>query len=140
MLFRSAFPVLPGAIYGYLFLLIGIIPFLFLRHAGGRVERSWLAGLTTVFLFLSLMLIYLLNPPPDRQSQQLNRVFFTASYVPVAMFVGYGLAMLAAAAVAQYERFRRWLLGGCAVAAAVAWVALDDLRVEYPLEIGRAHV
>ncbi len=128
-------PVMLGMIYGYLFLLIGIIPFLFLRHAGGRPERSWLAGLTTVFLFLSLMLIYLLNPPPDRQSQQLNRVFFTASYVPVAMCVGYGLAMIAAAVVTQYARFRRPLLAGCAVAAAVAWVALDDLRVEYPLAI-----
>ncbi|MFM8468556.1 MAG: protein O-mannosyl-transferase family [Limisphaerales bacterium] len=128
-------PVVLGMIYGYLFLLIGIIPFLFLRHAGGRAERSWLAGLTTIFLFLSLMLIYLLNPPPDRQSQQLNRVFFTASYVPVAMCVGYGLALIAAAAVAQYARFRRVLLAGCAIAAAVAWVALDDLRVEYPLAI-----
>lgn len=128
-------PVVLGMIYGYLFLLIGIIPFLFLRHAGGRAERSWLAGLTTIFLFLSLMLIYLLNPPPDRQSQQLNRVFFTASYVPVAMCVGYGLALIAAAAVTQYARFRRVLLAGCGVAAAVAWVALDDLRVEYPLTI-----
>jgi tetratricopeptide (TPR) repeat protein len=128
-------PVVLGMIYGYLFLLIGIIPFLFLRHAGGRAERSWLAGLTTIFLFLSLMLIFLLNPPPDRQSQQLNSVFFTASYVPVAMCVGYGLALIAAAAVAQYERFRRVLLAGCGVAAAVAWVALDELRVEYPLAI-----
>ncbi len=133
-------PVIPGMIYGYLFLLIGIIPFIFLRHAGGRPERAWLAGLTTVFLFLSLMLIYLLNPPPDRQSQQLNRVFFTASYVPVAMCVGYGLAMIAAAVVTQYARFRRVLLAGCAVAAAVAWYALDDLRVEYPLTIMTAQL
>jgi len=128
-------PVIPGMIYGYLFLLIGIIPFIFLRHAGGRPERSWLAGLTTVFLFLSLMLIYLLNPPPDRQSQQLNRVFFTASYVPVAMLVGYGLAMIAAAVVTQYAFFRRWLLAGCAVAAGVAWYAMDTLQVDYPLAI-----
>ncbi|NDD38007.1 MAG: hypothetical protein EB082_06310 [Verrucomicrobia bacterium] len=128
-------PVVPGMIYGYLFLLIGIIPFIFLRHAGGRAERAWLAGLTTVFLFLSLMLIYLLNPPPDRQAQQLNRVFFTASYVPVAMLVGYGLAMIAAAVVTQYALFRRALLAGCAVASGVAWYALDDLRVEYPLAI-----
>ncbi|PAW83877.1 MAG: hypothetical protein B9S33_12880 [Pedosphaera sp. Tous-C6FEB] len=128
-------PVLPGMIYGYLFLLIGIIPFLFFRHSGGRAERSWLAGLTTVFLFLSLMLIYLLNPPPDRQSQQLNRVFFTASYVPVSMGVGYGLAMIAAVVMTQYAVFRRVLLAGCAVASGVAWYALDSLQVEFPLAV-----
>ncbi|NBV25316.1 MAG: DUF2723 domain-containing protein, partial [Proteobacteria bacterium] len=128
-------PVMAGMIYGYLFLLIGIIPFIFLRHAGGRAERAWLAGLTTLFLFLSLMLIYLFNPPPDRQSQQLLKVFFTASYVPVTMCLGYGLALMAAAVVTQYAFFRRVMLAGCAVAAGVAWYALDDLRVEYPLAI-----
>lgn len=126
-------PVVPGMIYGYLFLLIGIIPFLFLRHAGGRPERAWLAGLTTIFLFLSLMLIYLLNPPPDRQSQQLNKVFFTASYVPVSMLVGYGLAMIAAAAAANYARFRLILLAGSTVAGGVAWFAVSNNNLEYPL-------
>ena len=37
----------------------------------------------------------LLNPPPDRQSQDLNRVFFTSSHVVVALFAGYGVALLA---------------------------------------------
>lgn len=127
--------VVPGMIYGYVFLLIGVIPFLFFRHAGGRPERAWLAGLTTVFLFLSLMLIYLLNPPPDRQSQQLNKVFFTASYVPITMLVGYGLAMLAAAAAANYELFRRVLLTSSALAGAVAWYAHSINEVQFPLAI-----
>ncbi len=133
MKFELYRPAVPGMIYGYVFLLIGIIPFLFLRHAGGRPERAWLAGLTTVFLFLSLMLIYLLNPPPDRQSQQLNKVFFTASYVPIAMLVGYGLAMIAAAAVANYAFFRRWLLIGSSLAGAVAWYAHSINELQYPL-------
>lgn len=128
-------PVVPGMIYGYVFLLIGIIPFLFFRHAGGRPERAWLAGLTTVFLFLSLMLIYLLNPPPDRQNQQLNKVFFTASYVPITMLVGYGLAMLAAAAAANYALFRWVLLTGSALAGAVAWYAHSINDLQYPLAI-----
>lgn len=135
MNFAEYRPVVPGMICGYVFLLIGIIPFLFFRHAGGRPERAWLAGLTTVFLFLSLMLIYLLNPPPDRQSQGLNKVFFTASYVPISMLVGYGLAMIAAAAVANYAVFRRWLLIGSSLAGAVAWYAHDINKVEYPLAI-----
>lgn len=126
-------PVVPGMICGYLFLLIGIIPFLFLRHAGGRPERAWLAGLTAIFLFLSLMLIYLLNPPPDRQSQQLNKVFFTASYVPVSMLVGYGLAMTAAAAAANYARFRLILLAGSTVGGGVAWYAYSNNDLQYPL-------
>ncbi|MEN9572784.1 MAG: hypothetical protein RL514_639 [Verrucomicrobiota bacterium] len=133
MNFADYRPVVPGMIYGYVFLLIGIIPFLFMRHAGGRPERAWLAGLTTVFLFLSLMLIYLLNPPPDRQSQQLNKVFFTASYVPISMLVGYGLAMIAAAAVANYAFFRRWLLVGSSLAGAVAWYAHSVNELQYPL-------
>ena len=128
-------PVVPGMIYGYVFLLIGIIPFLFFRHAGGRPERAWLAGLTTVFLFLSLMLIYLLNPPPDRQSQQLNKVFFTASYVPITMLVGYGLAMLGAAAAANYAMFRRVLLTVSSLAGAVAWYAHSINDVQFPLAI-----
>lgn len=135
MNFTDYKPVVPGMICGYVFLLIGIIPFLFFRHAGGRPERAWLAGLTTVFLFLSLMLIYLLNPPPDRQSQQLNKVFFTASYVPISMLVGYGLAMIAAAAVANYAVFRRWLLIGSAIAGAVAWYAHSNNEAQYPLVI-----
>lgn len=133
MNFTDYRPVVPGMICGYVFLLIGIIPFLFFRHAGGRPERAWLAGLTTVFLFLSLMLIYLLNPPPDRQSQGLNKVFFTASYVPISMLVGYGLAMIAAAAVANYAVFRRWLLIGSSIAGAVAWYAHSINEVQYPL-------
>lgn len=135
MNFTEYKPVVPGMICGYVFLLIGVIPFLFFRHAGGRPERAWLAGLTTVFLFLSLMLIYLLNPPPDRQSQQLNKVFFTASYVPISMLVGYGLAMIAAAAAANYALFRRWLLIGSAIAGAVAWYAHSINEAQYPLVI-----
>lgn len=135
MNFAEYRPVVPGMICGYVFLLIGIIPFLFFRHSGGRPERAWLAGLTTVFLFLSLMLIYLLNPPPDRQSQQLNKVFFTASYVPISMLVGYGLAMIAAAAAANYALFRRWLLIGSSLAGAVAWYAHSVNEVQYPLAI-----
>src|SRR5207247_10876570 len=59
------------------------------------------------------LLLILFNPPPDRQAQQLIRVFFTASHTMIAMLVGYGLTLIAAYMATHYERFRWWgLLGG----------------------------
>src|SRR6185503_13351080 len=60
------------------------------------------------------------NPMPDRQSRDLNRVFFTASHVMVAMGIGYGMTIIGAYLVAQFERFREYCLYGALGAAAVA--------------------
>jgi hypothetical protein len=59
-------------------------------------ERAWVVGITAIYLCLGVLLLILLNPPPDRQARELIRVFFTASHVMVAMGVGYGLTLIVA--------------------------------------------
>ena len=94
-----------------------------------KPERAWLLGLVAMCLFLSVLLIVLLNPSSDRQSRDMNRVFFTASHVMVALSVGYGLAILGGLMQTWYQQIRRPALGGTAVAAAIAafsvWVVFQ---------------
>ncbi|HXG46925.1 MAG TPA: tetratricopeptide repeat protein, partial [Methylomirabilota bacterium] len=105
--------------FNLVYVVIGLVPFLFFRRMQKR-ERAWLIGLTAIFLCLSLFLLNLLNPAPDRQSRDLNRVFFTASHVMIAMGIGYGLTFLGATLAIQYERFRRPVLLALSVAAGIA--------------------
>ena len=105
--------------FNLVYVLIGLIPFLFFRRLQKR-ERTWLIGLTAIYICLSLFLLNLLNPAPDRQSRDLNRVFFTASHVVIAMGIGYGLTLLGATLVTQYERWRRTTLISAAMAAGIA--------------------
>ena len=103
----------------FVYVLIGLIPLFFIRKMQTR-ERAWIIGLTAIYFVLSLFLLNLLNPAPDRQSRDLNRVFFTASHVLVAMGVGYGLAIIGAYLAAQFERFRYYCLFGALGASVVA--------------------
>ncbi len=59
-------------------------------------ERAWVIGITAIYVSLAGLLMMMLNTNPDRQSQELNRVFFAASHVLIAMGVGYGLTLIAA--------------------------------------------
>jgi len=45
-------------------------------------------GLGVMYLGLAVLLIILLNPSPRPESREMNRVFFTASHVMIAMFIG----------------------------------------------------
>ena len=123
--------LLAGLGCGYLFLLVGLTPFLFFRENRAHPVRAWLCGTGAIYLFLSLLLLFLLNPQPDRQSQQLNRVFFTASYVPISMFIGYGLALIVGGLATAYDRFIIYvrMFGGFAVL--VAAFALFTLEENY---------
>jgi thioredoxin-like negative regulator of GroEL len=105
--------------FNVVYILIGLVPFLFFPKLQKR-ERAWMFGLTATYLTLSLFLLALLNPAPDRQSRDLNRVFFTASHFMVAMGVGYGLTLIGAYLSTQYERWRRYCLLGSLGAAAIA--------------------
>jgi len=109
--------------YNAVYLLIALVPWLFYFRMQKR-ERAWVLGLTANFLFLSVLLLMLLNPNTDRQSRDLVRVFFGASHVIVSMGVGYGLTIIAAAMCAQYERYRFWGLMGSAVATSIALFAV----------------
>jgi tetratricopeptide (TPR) repeat protein len=109
--------------FSWVFLLIALVPFLFLRRMQHR-ERAWLIGVTAIYLCLGVLLMILLNPPPDRAARELLRVFFTASHVCVALLVGYGLTLITAYMATQYTRFRLWGLLGGAVAFALAFFSL----------------
>lgn len=114
--------------------LVAIGLFLFYRQMQKR-ERGWIIGLVGIFICLGPMLVFLLNPPPDRQARELIRVFFTASHVVVSIGVGYGLALLAAYLATHYQSFRRVALMGGIVAVDLA---LYSLAIETYAQLGDA--
>jgi len=105
------------------YMLLAMVPFLFFVRMQKR-ERSWIIGNTAIYACLAFLLLILLNPLVDRQSRDLTRVFFTASHVTIAMFLGYGLTLIGAFLLTHYERFRPYALYGAAVAAAVGLYSL----------------
>lgn len=115
-----------GAIeeFNLVYLAIGLIPFVFIIQMQHR-ERAWILGLSAIYLCLAIILLILLNPQPDKQSLNLNKVFFTASHVIIAMGIGYGLALGSAWLMLNYEEYRRWaLFAGGAAAFMAVWVLL----------------
>ncbi len=104
---------LEGAVeeFNVVYLLVGLIPFLFFQRLQKR-ERAWLIGLTAIYLCLAVLLLILLNPSTDRQSREQARVFFTASYVIIAIGIGYGLTLMGGLLATQYEQVFDWPLIG----------------------------
>jgi tetratricopeptide (TPR) repeat protein len=112
--------------FNWVYAFVALAPFLFFRKLHRR-ERAWLIGIAAIYLCLGVLLLILLNPPPDRNAQQLVRVFFTASHTCIALLVGYGLALTAAFMATHYQRFRPWgLLGGLA-ALALALISFTEM-------------
>ena len=98
--------------FNWVYMFLALVPFFFFFKMHRR-ERAWMIGITAIYLCLGVLLLILLNPPPDRQAQQLVRVFFTASHTLIAMLVGYGLTLVAAYMATHYQRFRSWgVIGG----------------------------
>jgi len=114
--------------FSWVFMFIAIVPFLFLRRMQQR-ERAWIIGVTAIYLCLGVLLMILLNPPPDRAARELIRVFFTASHVCVALLVGYGLTLIAAYMATHFAAFRTRGLWGGAIAFALAVMSLS-FRIE----------
>jgi tetratricopeptide (TPR) repeat protein len=106
--------------FSLVYVFIGLLPFAYLLKMHKR-ERSWIIGLTAIYFCLSVLLVVLINVSADRQSTDLNKVFFTASHGLFAMMIGYGLALLAAYTATNYQKVRTWgfVLGIFAVALAV---------------------
>jgi tetratricopeptide (TPR) repeat protein len=102
--------------FNWVYMFLALVPFVFFRKMHRR-ERAWLVGITAIYLCLGVLLLILLNPPPDRQAQNLVRVFFTASHTVIAMLVGYGLTLIAAYMATHFAVFRRWgyWAGACAL-------------------------
>lgn len=105
------------------FLAFALVPFFFLPLMKRR-ERAWIVGNTAIGLCLSVLLLMLLNPQIDRQSRDLTRVFFTASHVIIAMFVGLAVTLTGASLLTRYAQVRPYALNGGAVLAALALYSL----------------
>ncbi|MBM3846210.1 MAG: DUF2723 domain-containing protein [Verrucomicrobia bacterium] len=111
-------------------LYIGLLPlfglllnpaFVFWKEMQKR-EKAWIIMLTAVYAMLGPFLLILLNPAPDRQSQDLNKVFFTASHVLVAMGVGYGVLLVLSVMSIAYESIRKPFIIGMGLVTVAAMV------------------
>jgi tetratricopeptide (TPR) repeat protein len=111
--------------FSWVYMFVGILPFLFIMKMHKR-ERTWIIGVTSVYFCISVLLGILLNVSPDRQSSDLNKVFYTASHGLFALMIGYGLTLLAAYVATHYKNFRRWGLMGGGVALVLAVYCLLD--------------
>ena len=111
--------------FSWVFMFIGTLPFLFLGRMHKR-ERSWILGLTSIYLCLSVLLVILLDVTLDRSSADLNEVFFTASHMLFAIIIGMGLTILAAYMATHYANFRKWGLLGGSAAIILALYCLND--------------
>ncbi len=109
--------------FNWVYALLALVPFLYFSRMQKR-ERAWVIGCTAIYLCMGVLLLILLNPPPDRQARELIRVFFTASHLFVAMGVGYGLTLIAATLAMHYETARRAAIAGGLVALDLAIFAL----------------
>lgn len=92
-------------------LLIGLVPFAFLTQMKRR-ERAWIIGLSGIYFCLAFLLLVLLNPNVDRQSRELVKVFFTSSHVIIAIAFGYGLSLIGALILTQFDKVRLGLFAG----------------------------
>jgi hypothetical protein len=74
-------------------LLLAMVPVFFLRRMQWR-ERAWTLGLLALFVCLSFLMVALLNPSDWRGSREIQSLFFSASYIVLALCLGCGLTLL----------------------------------------------
>ncbi|MCC6231689.1 MAG: DUF2723 domain-containing protein, partial [Verrucomicrobiales bacterium] len=121
--------------FNLIYLLIALVPFLYWARLR-KTEKAWMVGMTAIYVCLAFLLLWLLNPNPDRQSRELTKVFFTASHVIIAMGFGYGVALLSGSLVREYQAVRRWLMiaaaGGGGIALFVVAVTFGVVELFPP--------
>ncbi|HTY85996.1 MAG TPA: DUF2723 domain-containing protein [Candidatus Acidoferrum sp.] len=111
--------------FNWVLVFVALVPFLFFFKVQKR-ERAWLIGLVSIYLCIGALLMVLMNVTPDRQTADLNKVFFISSHAIVAILIGYGMALIAAFMATHYTVFRPWGLLGGAVAALLGIYCLWD--------------
>jgi len=87
--------VVAGKEFGWLYLPLCLVPFCFL-HRMAALARRWVLGLLPVYVCLAFLMLAVLNPGVERQSQEINKVYFSASYIVLALWMGCGLIILGA--------------------------------------------
>jgi tetratricopeptide (TPR) repeat protein len=111
--------------FNWVLVFIALVPLLFFFKMQKR-ERSWITGLVAIYLSIGVLLMVLMNTSPDRQSAELNKVFFITSHGIIVIMAGYGMALIASFMATHYGGFRRWGLLGGAVAALIGLYCLWD--------------
>jgi hypothetical protein len=78
---------------GLINVFLALLPFCFIFRMR-RKEQGVMAGFTACFLAMSLLMLFLLNPPPDRQAQGMVIRFFIPSFLIMTIWTGFGLILL----------------------------------------------
>jgi predicted phage tail protein len=91
--------------FNWVLVFVALVPVLFFLKMQKR-ERAWIIGLVSIYLCIGVLLMVLMNVTPDRQTSELNKVFFISSHGIIAIMVGYGLALTAAYMATHFRRFR----------------------------------
>ena len=95
------------------YLLLAGMPLVFVTRMRLR-EIYWIAGLTGIFVTITLFLIFLINPTIDEQNRHLNKVFFASTHLFIAIGLGYSLALITSA-IATRQRSFLYLIGATLV-------------------------
>ena len=90
--------------FSFAYMALALIPLAFIHRMRHRDVR-WIAGLIGVYISFTLMLIYARNPLDSEQSRHLEKVFFAATHVFIALGLGYGLALLGAALATRSRNY-----------------------------------
>ena len=81
--------------FGIIYIALALVPFCLLHRMPLRT-RSWMLGLAALYLSFTLLLLVTLNPSSDMQSQDVSKVFFSASHLVIAICSGCGVTLVAA--------------------------------------------
>ena len=91
--------------FNWVLVFVALVPLLFFFKMQKR-ERSWIIGLVAIYLCIGVLLMVLMNTSSDRQSAELNKVFFITSHGLIAIMIGYGMALTAAYLATHFVRIR----------------------------------
>jgi hypothetical protein len=80
--------------FGWPYLIFALVPLLFVRRLPID-QRRWTLALLGFYLCLALLVLLVLNPVGHKGAEGI-KVFFSLSYVPLAILVGSGLLLVAA--------------------------------------------
>ena len=87
--------VMAGKDFGWPYLFLCVTPFCF-WHRIADSDRRWISGLLAAYIGLAFLMLAVLNLSKDSETWELNKTYFSASYVLLALWLGYGLFILGA--------------------------------------------
>jgi hypothetical protein len=90
----TMYAAVTGKEFGWPFLILASVPWLFLRQCQPH-QRAIMLALLVLYACLTFLLVAVLNPVNDTDGRRALKVFFSASYVMLAVWLGLGLIKLA---------------------------------------------